>query len=424
MQTAIDQGSHPIQNNPNRVNEGRSRELLNHAVFGHKEEVTITERIFAYWFRRLVYTQIWEDPVVDMAALNVQPSDHIVTIASGGCNALSYLTGGAAQVTAVDLNHAHVCLVKLKIAAVEGLTNHADFFQLFGMANTAANTRLYQQKIAHLLDDDAREYWEGGPLGFKRIRMFAKGFYKYGLLGQIIGILHLAARIKGVKLEELLQQPDLASQEKWFDEKVAAIFDSKLVKRLCTSPLALYNLGIPPSQHQALCEDQPLQMAEVLKERARRIATVTPVRENYFAWQAYGRRYDVTGNSALPPYLMRENYFQLRDSINRLSITQSNIRQALTACAEQSVDAVVLLDAQDWMSPTEITLLWQEITRTAKPGARVIFRTAGIASPVDACLTGGLEGRWVKDIDVSAEASLKDRSGIYGGFHLYRLQAQ
>ena len=129
MQTAIDQGSHPIQNNPNRVNEGRSRELLNHAVFGHKEEVTITERIFAYWFRRLVYTQIWEDPVVDMAALNVQPSDHIVTIASGGCNALSYLTGGAAQVTAVDLNHAHVCLVKLKIAAVEGLTNHADFFQ-------------------------------------------------------------------------------------------------------------------------------------------------------------------------------------------------------------------------------------------------------------------------------------------------------
>ena len=41
-----------------------------------------------------------------------------------------------------------------------------------------------------------------------------------------------------------------------------------------------------------------------------------------------------------------------------------------------SFDRYVLLDAQDWMNDAELTALWTEITRTARPGARVIFRTA------------------------------------------------
>ena len=48
-----------------------------------------------------------------MKAMQIEPHHHIVSIASGGCNALSYLTAGPARVTAVDLNHAHVALVKL-----------------------------------------------------------------------------------------------------------------------------------------------------------------------------------------------------------------------------------------------------------------------------------------------------------------------
>ena len=41
---------------------------------------------------RLVYPQIWEDPEVDLAALSLAPDDRVVTIASGGCNVLTYLT--------------------------------------------------------------------------------------------------------------------------------------------------------------------------------------------------------------------------------------------------------------------------------------------------------------------------------------------
>src|SRR5271156_3147771 len=98
------------------------------------DEATIWDRIYAFWFRRLVYTQIWEDPVADLAALRLPLGSTIVTISSGGCNALSYLTAQPAQVYAVDLNEAHLALLKLKLAGLRACSNYADFWQFFGAA--------------------------------------------------------------------------------------------------------------------------------------------------------------------------------------------------------------------------------------------------------------------------------------------------
>ena len=54
------------------------------------------ERLFTLAFKRLVYPQIWEDPVVDMKALDIGPGHQVIAIASGGCNVLSYLTADPA----------------------------------------------------------------------------------------------------------------------------------------------------------------------------------------------------------------------------------------------------------------------------------------------------------------------------------------
>ena len=90
------------------------------------------ERAFTFAFRGLVYAQIWEDPAVDMEALAIQPDSRVVTIASGGCNALSYLTANPQSITAVDLNTAHVALNKLKLAAARHLPDHDSFRRFFG----------------------------------------------------------------------------------------------------------------------------------------------------------------------------------------------------------------------------------------------------------------------------------------------------
>jgi S-adenosylmethionine-diacylglycerol 3-amino-3-carboxypropyl transferase len=110
-------------------------------------EATVWDRLFAFWFRRLVYTQIWEDPVADLAALRLPLGSTIVTISSRGCNALSYLTAQPAQVYAVDLNEAHLSLLKLKLAGIRAFSDYFDFWRFFGEAASPSNSELYRERL-------------------------------------------------------------------------------------------------------------------------------------------------------------------------------------------------------------------------------------------------------------------------------------
>ena len=105
------------------------------------------ERLFTLMFQGFVYNQIWEDPSVDLDALKLQPHHKIVTIASGGCNVLNYLTAAPAQVIALDLNPHHVALTRLKLAALEHLPDHKSFFRFFGDASDPRNLAAFDTHI-------------------------------------------------------------------------------------------------------------------------------------------------------------------------------------------------------------------------------------------------------------------------------------
>ena len=66
----------------------------------------------------------------------------------------------------------------------------------------------------------------------------------------------------------------------------------------------------------------------------------------------------------------------MRARVDRVEVLNRSITEYLAGCADASRDRYVLLDAQDWMTDAQLNALWAEITRTARPGARVIFRTA------------------------------------------------
>ena len=81
----------------------------------------VLQKLFAVWFDAFVYNQIWEDPRVDLEALDLDGNSRLLTISSGGCNALNYLLADPESVTAVDLNRHHIYLLDLKAAAVNNL---------------------------------------------------------------------------------------------------------------------------------------------------------------------------------------------------------------------------------------------------------------------------------------------------------------
>src|SRR5262249_45672750 len=127
------------------------------------------------------------------------------------------------------------------------------------------------------------------------------------------------------------------------------------------------------------------------------------------------------GQGPLPPYLQADGFQAARDRAHRVQVELTSLTEYLAQQPAASLDRYVLLDAQDWMSAQDLTSLWQQITRTPRLGARVIFRTAAEESVLPGRLPDSLLAHWRYEVEQSKTLATQDRSAIYGGFHLYVL---
>lgn len=380
----------------------------------------LSERLFALLFSGLVYPQIWEDPDIDIEAMQLGEGHRIITIASGGCNILAYLTRSPASIDAVDLNGAHVALNKMKLAAVRHLPSQGDLFRFFGRADVAHNSHAYDRFVAPNLDSASRAYWEKRNWrGQRRIATFDANFYRTGLLGLFIAAGHRTAKLYGVDPAGIMAADSREDQRRFFDEHLAPIFERRALRWITSRKSSLFGLGIPPAQYDSLLSSGDGSMAGVLRSRLEKLACDFPLKNNYFAWQAFARRYPEPGEAALPAYLEQDNYSTIRANVGSVRVHHANFTEQLTGKEAGSLDRYVLLDAQDWMSDSQLNALWAEITRTAALGARVIFRTAAEPSLLPGRLSPTLLDQWTYEEQASRDYTARDRSAIYGGFHLY-----
>jgi len=381
----------------------------------------LNERAFTFAFSSLVYPQIWEDPVVDREALRIESGQRVITIASGGCNALSYLVDDPAEIIAVDLNASHAALNRLKNAALRHLPDYDSFYAFFGAADKKSNISLYDSHISDRLDDATRTFWNSRDItGRRNIERFARGFYRHGLLGHFIAAGHFAAKLYGRDPRNMLKATSIADQRAIYERELKPLLEKRAVRAILNLRSSLFGLGIPPAQYDALSGGRP--MHEVVEERLSRLACDFDLNDNYFAWQAFNRGYAPDGKGPLPIYLQPENYEAIRERASRIHMRNISYTEQLRALPAQHLDRYILLDAQDWMNDAVLTELWTEITRTARPGARVIFRTAGEESILPGRIPDTILNRWTYEAEASRAWVARDRSAIYGGFHLYVLK--
>ena len=240
------------------------------------------QHLFTWAFKGLGYPQIWEDPDIDMEALAIAPDSHIVAIASGGCNILSYLVADPRRITAVDLSPAHVALNRLKLAAARELPDWSAFYRFFGAADAQENVEAYWRFLAPTLDSSSRHYWERRRilgLGRRRIGMFARDFYRHGLLGRFIGVAHVVARALWHRPARRAQraQPGRAAHHLRHRARAAV---RQAPGALGDQPAAVaLRLGIPPAQYTALAGGG--DMAPVLRQRLERLVCDFSIADNY-----------------------------------------------------------------------------------------------------------------------------------------------
>ena len=167
------------------------------------------------------------------------------------------------------------------------------------------------------------------------------------------------------------------------ETEFAPFFDKKFLRWLVDQPAALFGFGIPPVQYDLLAADDRQGITGALKSRLEKLACDFDLQDNYFAWQAFGRGYDIENREAVPDYLKAENYAALKARVHSVRVRHASLLDFLKEQPAQSLDRFVLLDAQDWMTAEQLSALWTEIDRTAdNSDARVIFRTAGTETPL------------------------------------------
>ncbi len=401
-------------------------DLLNQAVKNKPTDAkrSLWDRLFVKAFEGLVYPQIWEDPESDMLALNLNEKSRIVCIASGGCNIMTYLTQKPEKIDGVDLNRHHIALNRLKHACAKNFPNHDMFFKMFGHANLIENIKNYDEYIAPHLHIDTRAYWSGRKVtGVRRITAFKQGFYRFGLLGTLIGFVHKLSNAYGKSPRKaflrILESNTQEQRQEIFDREIGCMFDKRLVKWIGKMPASLYGLGIPPAQYEALRRSGDGDVIKTLRDRTEKLAIGFDPKENYFAWQAFLRKYDTVSRRAIPTYLKPDSFSILKEHIGKVDVHHINMIDFLASLPDQDRNAFCFLDAQDWMSDEVLTRLWTEVTRVAQPDARVVFRTADFTSPLETALPQEILSQWTYDEELSKQVTDADRSAIYGAAHVY-----
>ena len=219
--------------------------------------------------------------------MELGPEHRVITIASGGCNALSYMTASPESLIAVDLNPAHIALTKLKLAAARHLPVYEQFRRFFGDADSHANTAAYRAWLRPHLDADTQRYWDKKrSIGRRRIDMFARRFYRHGLLGRFIGLAHLVARA-------LWRAP--RDDHQHGRSRRAAASSSTIISRPSStrgwcagSPAAGCRSMVSASRRRNMrSSPAAARWRTCCIERLRKLACDFPLNENYFAWQAF-----------------------------------------------------------------------------------------------------------------------------------------
>jgi betaine lipid synthase len=319
--------------------------------------------MFKFLGKAYIYNVSWEDPRMDHRVFNLNEEDHIITIASAGCNVLDYIIEGA-MVTAVDFNSCQIALTELKMVAI-CTVEHDVFFDIFSNSNMALLREVYP-KLRPQLSSASREFWDDGIHSIKSFMYSGTSgqmaWILFRLLFPIFGLGFIRPLlVSGASKEEVTK----ALLDRAYGIRAIAWFMDNLMLRggCCLA-------GVPERQ-MALGLHRPNNLAMVIERVFFKTDLVT---DNYF-YAGYFLGYYKQDNC--PRYLKKEHYAKMRKHLmaGKLKLVHGTM---LSAIENTTVPITVasLLDHMDWMTDSMITQEMTYLTKKMDPvRGKIYWRT-------------------------------------------------
>lgn len=376
--------------------------------------------------RNLVYNTCWEDPRLDHEALELTSDDTVLVITSAGCNALDYALAEPKRVNAVDMNYRQNALLELKQAAIREL-DHATFFELFGRGRLENWHQVYETQLKPQLSPITQRYWD--KRGGKFFNGGKRSFYFRGSSGSFAWMMKWyidrVARMRA-EVTEMLEVGDLEEQRRMFEEKrIRQRIFKPFIRWALRRDMTLAMLGVPRSQRRQLDREYPGGVSGFVGDRIEEVFTRQTLADNYF-WRVY-----LTGEytpECCPRYLEPEHFQRLKDGlVDRVETHTTSVLGFLDGY-EGTVSRYILLDHMDWLYARLKDVLhaeWQGIVDRAAPGARILWRSAGLkcdfVDPIVVQTNGEqhtMGERLSYNTELAADLHERDRVNTYGTFYI------
>lgn len=353
---------------------------------------------------KLVFTHNWEDPESDHAALNIQSNDVVQAITSGGCNVLGFLLFDPKEIYSVDINPAQSYLLELKIAAIRVL-GFKEFAAFAGLTESSNRGALYQKLKPHLTNS-AAAFWD------HHTDILLQGFIMNGRYerfikwaGKAISLLQGRKRVVG-----LFEQKSREAQQAYFDE----FWDTgrfRYLFKILFNKKVLARRGLVAEYFTF--DDGSRSFAESFYQRSKKAFCNIPIQGNYFLSLYLLGKYSQANE--VPAYLKEENFETIKARVDRIRIITAGAQNWIDTMPDNSIDCFALSNICELMSEQETYGLFKAVGRTAKDGARIIFRNLMIPREVPASLQGSIR----KNEMLSKQLFNTDRSFVYGKVAAY-----
>ena len=356
---------------------------------------------------KLIFTHNWEDPAMDERALNIKEGDTIFTITSGGCNTLGFLRFNPTAVYCVDINAAQNHLMELKKAALRKL-DYEMLCGFFGLQESNERMKLYNG-LKEALSADALNFWNANS------SIISKGIIMNGryerfvkIAGKLLRLLQGNRKVKAFFTFKSVDEQQKFYDERWDNKRWRWIFNTMFNKK------RLAKKGLVSDYFHF--DDGASSFSESFYKRASHVMKDIPVQSNYFLALYFLGHY--FNNENIPDYLKPENFSSIKNNINKVIPVSADSKYWLEQQPDQMFNAFALSNICELMDDKDTHKLFSEVIRTAKPGARIIFRNLMIAREVPEDLRQII----VKDESLSKQLQFDDRSFVYGKVAAYTVQ--
>ncbi|EFJ43864.1 hypothetical protein VOLCADRAFT_83033 [Volvox carteri f. nagariensis] len=366
-----------------------------------------------------LYTQSWEDPEPDMEVMEINGNDTVLTLTSGGCNALNLLVQGAGQVVSVDCNPAQSALLELKKVAIQQL-EFEDVWQMFGEGVHPRIEDLYERKLAPFLSQTSHNFWS------RRLWYFQHGLYYQGGMGKLCWVLQCLAVVVGLgkTVKRLANAPTLDEQRRVWDSNFIIHFVKhgpkllvwlfvKFVSLVLFNKAVLWFGGGVPGKQYALIKADGIPIERYIARTMDGVAENSHVRKhNYFYYNCLTGKF-LRDNC--PTYLREAGFAALKGGlVENLTVSTNFFMEELKA---RTYTKVILMDHVDWLDLHVAQELAELLARQVAPGGIVIWRSASLCPPyADVIRKAGFDVRCIS----RADQGYMDRVNMYSSFYMAR----